>query len=157
MYNSDGLMEDVGKFCKDSDAEWATDDPKYGELYVDQAYVGGRLTITYGSSQGLRQLSKELEDEKKQEQEDLEQIAEESLTDVVKSNAKQIAEHVGTALTDKIGEKLGVDTNTEEDDNDNDVKDKKRRRSSGQKPVKETSFGMKINAATGMVSFGFKN
>ena len=59
LYNSDGLMRGVAKFCKDSASAWQTDDPMYGELYVDRICVGGRLTISYTSTQGRRRLSKD--------------------------------------------------------------------------------------------------
>ncbi len=171
MYNSHGLMDDVMKFCKDSETEWANDDPLYGEYYVDQVWVGGRLTITYSSQQGLQQLANMKEAQKQgdaqEENEDgdgEEKTFKEALQDAASDAAANAIDSVGSHVVDKINETLGATSGGDDDDGNDGPQEEgaeqqeEKRRSpalSSQDVVRESHFGIKVNAATGSIGFGF--
>ena len=169
LYNSDGLMRDVAKFCKDSASAWQTDDPMYGELYVDRICVGGRLTISYTSTQGRRRLSKDAAEAANRARQELEvnkgerdgQKSEgaagiaagaghavvDAIADEVTEKSKgKISSLLGAKSTEGAGQKRGSDAAPKGGES----------RDEGA-ASRSMSVGIKVDAQSGTINFGFTN
>ncbi len=163
LYNSEGLMPDVAKFCKDSATAWQTNDPMYGELYVDKIYVGGRLTISYNSTQGRNRVdNEEKKDDDDSESSSMTEKVAEQIKQVGQASAETVLEKAAEKATDKIQTLVGVDTKDEDGDDHVDGNadtTEQGKENDGNEDVasRSMSVGIKVDATSGMIDFGFQN